>query len=456
MKKKTAYNRDWEYYISRNTTIWTSSTLMDYMFSGFKRYKIKNDYYDHVRIHHGFLTGLYNCISGIGSVNHLIAELSEKLENKKYVNFLKKTFIEDGNKLIKLSKELKNDQKNLEYFFEFYGKCLAMLDITCFASKIITDKIEVGLKGCAKKDLIISYYSKPKKNEIAPIQRLEIDLKKINLKKYSTEKKVDYLYKKYSFLPVGFIGEPWNPKYFFDLLANFKEKKESRNNLINKKINPKVIKNLRILATISYLNEYRKSIYSQVSLIIRPVFDEIAKSNGLKNWQDLALLTHKEILSLFVRPIKFSKVIISRKQNPFAIRILNGKIDLLNNLNISKFEKLFNNLNSNSNLVTGTVANKGIYKGIVKVVKSHSDFKKFDNGDVLVATMTSVDFLPLMKKAGAIVTDEGGLASHAAIVSREFGIPCVVNTKMATIIFKNGDCIEVDANNGVVRKLPNP
>lgn len=67
--------------------------------------------------------------------------------------------------------------------------------------------------------------------------------------------------------------------------------------------------------------------------------------------------------------------------------------------------------------------------------------------------MTSPDFVPLMKKAKAIVTDEGGLSCHAAIVSREMGLPCVIGTKNATKVFKDGDMIEVDANKGFVRKI---
>ena len=60
-----------------------------------------------------------------------------------------------------------------------------------------------------------------------------------------------------------------------------------------------------------------------------------------------------------------------------------------------------------------------------------------------------------MKKAAAIVTDEGGITSHAAIVSRELGIPCVIGTKFATKVFKDGDLIEVDADKGIVRKIKN-
>ena len=64
--------------------------------------------------------------------------------------------------------------------------------------------------------------------------------------------------------------------------------------------------------------------------------------------------------------------------------------------------------------------------------------------------MTRPEFLPAMKKASAIVTDEGGITSHAAIVSRELGIPCIIGTKNATEILKNGDLVEVKANHNMV------
>lgn len=67
--------------------------------------------------------------------------------------------------------------------------------------------------------------------------------------------------------------------------------------------------------------------------------------------------------------------------------------------------------------------------------------------------MTSVDFVPIMKRASAFVTDEGGITSHASIVSREMNKPCIIGTKIATQVLKDGDLVEVDANNGVVKIL---
>ena len=104
----------------------------------------------------------------------------------------------------------------------------------------------------------------------------------------------------------------------------------------------------------------------------------------------------------------------------------------------------------------GTIACKGeVVRGRARIVfdpedAAHSVFAK---GDILVAPMTSPEYVFLMKKAAAIVTDTGGLTSHAAIVSRELGVPCIVGTKIASQILKDGDMVEVDAEKGIVRKL---
>ncbi len=98
----------------------------------------------------------------------------------------------------------------------------------------------------------------------------------------------------------------------------------------------------------------------------------------------------------------------------------------------------------------GAAASPGLGTGSVKVLKSPKEINKVDIGDVLVAPMTSPDYVPAMKRAAAIITDEGGQTSHAAIVSRELGIPCVVGTKEATKLLKDGMVVTVDGANGQV------
>ncbi len=101
-------------------------------------------------------------------------------------------------------------------------------------------------------------------------------------------------------------------------------------------------------------------------------------------------------------------------------------------------------------LVKGETASRGVKSGIVKVVKSASELDKIEQGDILVTTMTTPDMVPAMQRAGAIVTNEGGMTCHAAIVSREMGIPCIVGTEHATDILQEGTIVTVYATKGVV------
>ncbi len=109
--------------------------------------------------------------------------------------------------------------------------------------------------------------------------------------------------------------------------------------------------------------------------------------------------------------------------------------------------------------VSGMVANGGVARGKVRIVQSVNiaqvikDLERFNQGDILVTWMTQPNMVPIARKAGAIVADEGGITSHAAIIAREFGIPCIVGAKIATKMFKEGDLVEVDANQGIIKKL---
>ena len=105
---------------------------------------------------------------------------------------------------------------------------------------------------------------------------------------------------------------------------------------------------------------------------------------------------------------------------------------------------------SGQETVYGAVASLGKATGPAKIILNINAFSKFREGDVLMTGMTRPEFVPLMKKASAIVTDEGGITSHAAIVSRELGIPCVIGTKNATRVLKDGWIVQVKANHGSI------
>ena len=101
-------------------------------------------------------------------------------------------------------------------------------------------------------------------------------------------------------------------------------------------------------------------------------------------------------------------------------------------------------------LVQGLAASSGRASGAVRVLSSPDQGDQFHDGEVLVAKMTSPDWVPLMRRASALVTDGGGITCHAAIVSRELGVPCVVGARVATTVLRDGEVVTVDGTKGVV------
>ncbi len=103
----------------------------------------------------------------------------------------------------------------------------------------------------------------------------------------------------------------------------------------------------------------------------------------------------------------------------------------------------------------GFTASRGKIIGKVKIIESVEEIHKIDDDDVLVAVMTRPDYLPAMEKASAFVTDEGGITCHAAIVAREMKKPCIIGTKIATKVLKDGMMVEVDADKGIIKIIRN-
>lgn len=177
--------------------------------------------------------------------------------------------------------------------------------------------------------------------------------------------------------------------------------------------------------------------------------------------EELRMYKVEEVINLFDEQ-RVGKELLYARSDAF---IQNATDGTMNYFEGDEAKKLINNFVSEEageRTVKGVVANKGKKRGKVKVIPTdyYSDFSvltklfnEMDEGDILVAETTSPELMPACKKAGAIITDQGGLLSHAAIVSREMNIPCIVGTSNATEILKNGDMVEVDADNGVINIL---
>jgi phosphohistidine swiveling domain-containing protein len=201
------------------------------------------------------------------------------------------------------------------------------------------------------------------------------------------------------------------------------------------------------------MSDDRKRYNSEICYYLNGViFPNLAKKLGIT--REEALYVDHEFLSLFEKDsITFRKRL--NKRTEMLVEITEdgvyswyeGKEEcqmLLDSLDIHL------KVDDNIREIKGQVAFKGKVIGKVRILKtSHVD--DFEEGDIIVTGMTTPDFAPLMKKASAIVTNEGGITCHAAIVSRELKIPCVIGTKIATQVFKDGDMVEVDADRGIVK-----
>lgn len=201
--------------------------------------------------------------------------------------------------------------------------------------------------------------------------------------------------------------------------------------------------------------DIRKSYIFQANHIMDNFFMEIEKRRGV-DFCDLHYYTVKELENLVKRGEKITASGIKKRKTCFLI-ITNGK-NKFYYFSGRKAKNLFRpylkiNVNKNIREFKGTVVSCGKAKGRARIINRPAEAGKMKKGDILVAPMTSPDYILALKKASAVVTDEGGMTCHAAIISRELKIPGIVSTKIATQVLKDGDLVEVDAENGVVKVI---
>lgn len=203
-----------------------------------------------------------------------------------------------------------------------------------------------------------------------------------------------------------------------------------------------------------YLRNYRAECWAQATNRISAFLEFIAKKAGL-SLDELIALGSNEISDFLGTGKTISKKEIKERMKAYAYIKINGEYKAYFGEEAQKIwhkEEKQKKIPA-TNELSGNVANRGKVVGIARIVKELSDLPKVKKGDILVASMTVPQFIPAMEKAAAFVTDEGGITCHAAIIARELDVPCIVGTKNATRLLKDGDKIEVDATKGIVKKL---
>ncbi len=203
------------------------------------------------------------------------------------------------------------------------------------------------------------------------------------------------------------------------------------------------------------LHDCRKEIQMKGTMAMNRFLFEIAGRYS-KKFDDLVWSLPSEIQCLLRTgsiDIETSK---SRKEAWFMLVTKLGIQEETGELAIKRRKEELNIAVSQVYDFKGQSASLGKAAGKAKVCYSASEaMQKVRKGDILVASMTTPDYLPAMKKASAIITDEGGVTCHAAIISGELGIPCIVGTRVATEILQDDELIEVNANHGVIKRIGN-
>lgn len=281
-------------------------------------------------------------------------------------------------------------------------------------------------------------------------------------------------YKKFNWIPCyDPVDSPWTLDYFQEELQQMSrdanaakaELADIQKRFINRRRNFLVfLSDIKLTARqkdlfkmaheMSFIKDERDDHRRLGSFYLQPMYGEIGRRFGLSLREAVNLL-HDEITALLLgmadnldmaRIKERADGYILLKKFGSKIRAYSGdEIKKIYNQEISSLEK------NETKEITGITGSAGKAAGSAQIILTKHDLRKVKRGDVLVAITTHPDFVPAMRLAAAIVTDEGGITCHAAIVARELGIPCVVGTKAATKVLNDGCMVEVDADRGIVK-----
>lgn len=280
-----------------------------------------------------------------------------------------------------------------------------------------------------------------------------------------TKKEKEKVYEEFCWIPcLDLHFPPWTKEQFFSQMENDAsniEPEESTDKETRVKDYPFTETEQYIINTsrrLAYLKDLKDDFRRSGCYYARPLFAEISRRINTKGY-DVSYLLEEEVVDALHHKIStgtLEKVIKERKQGFVIFFDAQHKIQCLTEQDADNFVEALQlpSATQTKNEVKGIGASKGVKQGRVTIVKTAADLTKVKKGDVFVALTTHPDYVPFMRKACAIVTDEGGITSHAAIVSRELGIPCIVGTENATKFLKDGDLVEVDATSGRVTILP--
>ncbi|MBI2548736.1 hypothetical protein HYW21_05285 [Candidatus Woesearchaeota archaeon] len=336
---------------------------------------------------------------------------------------------------------------------------------------------ENELKALLQKDCPLLGNKELEKNMqlvITPIQpsfvtQAEMDIYRATLGKLSTS----YLEKKYYWLDLSWEGgslrnKQWfqeavdqkkktkDPqKEFHQIEEEFAEKKHEKEEFLKKQqLSAGTKKLIELIGHYCLLHDVRKECQMKVAYALYVILEHLEKKNHfpLTSLQWLSPEETQQVIKEKTMDDRIKEIIAERKKAYLILSLQNFAV--VEGQEAIEQRKTLLKPHTQLQNISGMAASPGKTQGTVKVAQGSKEaLAKTKEGDVLVMGMTLPECVPAMKKAVAIVTDEGGVTCHAAVISREFGIPCIVGTRIATKILKDGMKVEVNANHGVVTIL---
>ncbi|MFA6461426.1 MAG: PEP-utilizing enzyme [Candidatus Woesearchaeota archaeon] len=242
-------------------------------------------------------------------------------------------------------------------------------------------------------------------------------------------------------------------KYVKGYFSNLQENLEKKKKLIHELKNPELGMLVYLSDQQGYWQDLRKKANLVANHYLNVFITQVSKKTKL-SYEDLCLLTIGEFIAVLEGKTLNWEEIKYRKK---VVGVLScAKESFVYNLTQSEEMAVFVEDKTKPLLskdFRGSSACMGKHVGRVRIIMNPDKVSDFEENSVLVTSMTRPEFFPLMKKSGSIVTNEGGITCHAAILARELGVPCIVGTSVATSILRDGDLVEVDANHGVVKIL---
>lgn len=429
--------------------------------------------------HNNRTAGYYKTPLILKSSQRLVKRfMSSKQFSKQWQKDVKENYLRLRNwcrtlQRIDLNKRSNNQLNNLyQQYFELYTNLLNHVGVIRTFNQTAVDHLANYLKKRIKNNIpeILADLSSTTKKSF--INQSEADFLKIALlkqQKRKTDQAIDNFLKKWQWISVGYNDEPPLSKKTMgrevaklakgDPKKNLRAVDKSYSQLKSKKrailksyfFSPQ-IKNLIVASELAaYFKDFVRAGHNYAHFYSQSLFKEIGKRLGL-TFRDVKMLLPKEVAQT-LRDNRIDYSVINQRKKNYFIEATSKGIKFYTGQKALKKEKQAIGGIRKVNMLKGVMAHTGkIIKGKVKVLRSKKDYQGEKNY-ILVSPMTTPDLAPYIKKAKAIVTDEGGLTSHAAIVSRELKIPCIVGTKIATQVLKNGDKVEVDATKGIIRKI---